>query len=356
MDNGEYIQSITGCGLAACEGAGSFLQSAFWGTFKSRFGWESRAFLVNWRGFGERPLLVLYRRLAPGLAMAYVPWGPELPDNFPTGLELFPALAELAKKLRRLLPRGAAFIRFDPPWFAEEGAVPFPPPPFFKRAAADVQPPDTVMVNLAESEENILAAMKPKWRYNIGLAEKRGVTVQRPDEQGLAIFYRLLAETAVRDGIAIHSREYYQTLFELCRNDGNLMRNGRAELRLYTAEHEGDFLAAIVVLCRLKTATYLYGASSNVKRNLMAPYALQWQAMRDAKALGCLEYDLFGIPPSDDPSHPMAGLYRFKTGFGGTIIHRGGSWDYAYQPLFRALFNTAEKLRKRIRDVKKNRR
>ena len=122
---------------------------------------------------------------------------------------------------------------------------------------------------------------------------------------------------------------------------------------LYLAEHEGDVLAGIVTLFRGKEAVYLYGASSDRKRNLMAPYALQLKAMEDAKAYGCSEYDLFGIPPNEDPSHPMAGLYRFKTGFGGRIIHRPGSLDYPCRPLIYHLFRAAETLRKTLRTIKK---
>jgi lipid II:glycine glycyltransferase (peptidoglycan interpeptide bridge formation enzyme) len=85
----------------------------------------------------------------------------------------------------------------------------------------------------------------------------------------------------------------------------------------------------------------------------MAPYALQWQAMRDAKDFGCTQYDMFGIPPDEDPHHPMAGLYRFKTGFGGNIIHRPGSWDYPCNSVLYALFSGAERLRKKMRDRKK---
>jgi len=114
-------------------------------------------------------------------------------------------------------------------------------------------------------------------------------------------------------------------------------------------------LAAIVVLFRGKEATYLYGASSNNKRNLMAPYALQWRAMQDAKEMGCKNYDLFGIPPNEDPEHPMAGLYRFKTGFGGQIIHRPGSWDFAYNGFIYNLFSIAEKLRKKLFNLRKKR-
>jgi lipid II:glycine glycyltransferase (peptidoglycan interpeptide bridge formation enzyme) len=345
------VQCISAA-LSVCDGADSFLQSAMWGTFKSRFGWVSRAFLVDYGGAGERPLLVLSRRIAPGVSMAYVPWGPELPADFPPDPPARTvALTELAGELRQFLSPDTAFIRFDPPWFSGgEAAVPGLGAPL-RRAAADIQPPDTVLIDLTGSTDAIRAAMKPKWRYNIGLAEKRGVTVSRCDAKGLDVFYRLLASTARRDGIAIHHTGYYQTLFEVCRADGP----GAGELCLYTAEHAGDALAAIVVLRRGKQATYLYGASANLKRNLMAPYALQWRAIREAKESGCAVYDLFGIPPNDDPSHPMAGLYLFKTGFGGAIIHRSGSWDYPYKPPVYAVFTGAEKLRKKLRDLRKRR-
>jgi lipid II:glycine glycyltransferase (peptidoglycan interpeptide bridge formation enzyme) len=311
-----------------------------WGRFKARFGWEARAFVVEWAEGGARPLLTLSRRIAPGIAMTYIPWGPELPPEAVSPN----AMTELARALRPLLPH-VAFIRFDPPWFAAKGSAPDAPPQLpapFKRAAADIQPPDTVLVDLTPPPEDILAAMKPKWRYNIGLAEKHGVAVTRRGGQDIDIFYRLLAETAERDGIAIHSIDYYRALFEESR-----------DLRLYAAEHEGDVLAAIVTLFRGRQATYLYGASANVKRNVMAPYALQWKAMQDAREYGCAAYDLFGIPPNEDPHHPMAGLYRFKTGFGGAIIHRPGSWDYPCRPVLYALFSGAERLQKKIRDRRK---
>jgi lipid II:glycine glycyltransferase (peptidoglycan interpeptide bridge formation enzyme) len=376
-----FIKNITETSLEACDGAASFLQSPLLGEFKSRFDWTAKAFLIDWGG-ESRPLLVLIHRLVKGYSFAYVPWGPELPETI---LECCrnQALVELAKELKRLLARNTVFVRFDPPWYTEGGQYGEQAAPVvdsgFKRAAANVQPPDTVIVDLAPSCEEILASMKSKWRYNISLAGKKGVQVSAGGVEKVEIFYKLLTETAARDGIAVHSFDYYKTLVELCEEKGKTEK-----IRIYVATHDGaaqaaegslncrdsgsvlsnslssptegrHTLAAIVVLARPPYATYLYGASSNVKRNLMAPYALQWQAMRDAKEAGCLYYDLFGIPPDDNPNHPMAGLYLFKTGFGGKIIHRPGSWDYRYKRLVYALFNMAEGLRKKMRDRKKKR-
>ena len=332
-----------------------------WGEFKSRFGWTAKGFLIEWTQDDSKfPLLLLCRRLAPGFSFAYVPWGPHLPSDFPEDGKA-QAMAELAEKLKPFLAHNTVFIRFEPPWFYTEGGevVSHNEDKLllnanFKRAAATVQPPDTVIINLSASCEEILGSMKPKWRYNVSLAEKKGVQVKSGGAQELEVFYSLLKETAERDGIAVHGFNYYKTLFEMCEQR---KKNGAdLSVRVYTASHEGDTLAAVFVLFRRDFATYLYGASSNIKRNLMAPYALQWRAMQDAKEAGCQFYDLFGIPPNDDPNHPMAGLYRFKTGFGGQIIHRAGSWDYPYKKAVYSLFNFAEAFRKKLMNLKKKRR
>ncbi|MCL1929325.1 MAG: peptidoglycan bridge formation glycyltransferase FemA/FemB family protein [Treponema sp.] len=408
--------------LAFCGGASSFLQSDFWGSFKARFGWTALAFNAEWKetdGCKEKvnlPLLVLYRRLGFGIGFAYVPWGPELPADYDAESSRR-AAAELAETLQTFLPKNTALIRFDFPWFTDsstferinnsesrETSQKIKP---FTRAAADVQPPDSVLVDLVPDEAAILGNMKSKWRYNIGLAGKKGVTVRCLTAEtisansgvgcasggDLASYYNIYKETAERDGISIHDMEYYRVLFKEAAKHG-------VAVRLYMASHENEDIAGIVTLFRGKEAVYLYGASSNHKRNLMAPYALQWKAMQDARAFGCCYYDMFGIPPKppeDDPNHPMAGLYRFKTGFigaqdqharhracltgecntacppidssttiiasggdqeqggfvGGKIIHRPGTWDYTCRPVTKALYSTAEKTRKKIWDLKK---
>ncbi|MCL2721483.1 MAG: peptidoglycan bridge formation glycyltransferase FemA/FemB family protein [Treponema sp.] len=348
-----FIKDIVLSDFIVCKDADSFLQSSMWGEFKSRFGWTAKPFQIKLTDQSTDtifPLLVLCRHLAPGFSFAYVPWGPAFPKDFPN--EIKPkVMAELSKKLKPFFDRNTVFIRFEPPWHCEENEKQAFLSEDFKKSAATVQAPDTVIINLNQSIDEILSQMKPKWRYNISLAQKKSVKVKTGDIQQMEIFYKLMEETARRDGIAIHGINYYKTLFDLCKNLNN--KEKEIDIRLYTAEHEEDILAAIIVLFYKKDATYLYGASSNLKRNLMAPYALQWQVIQDAKEIGCKSYDLFGIPPDEDPNHPMAGLYRFKTGFGGQIVHRSGAWDYKYKPLFYSLFNTAEALRKKLRNLKK---
>ena len=348
------LENLQPADLSICDNAGSFLQSGFWGSFKSRFGWEALAFNAVWKsgesspedsGY-ETPLLVLRRVLYPGFALAYIPWGPELPENF---ADKENAAKELVFSLKKILPRNTAFIRFDPPWVNADVSAHIMPFPFI-RSAADIQPPDTVIIDISQSLESLKEQMKPKWRYNANLALKKGVNVTLVGKEKLSVFYGLLKETSVRDGISIHHSGYYEALFE------NSWYSGRnPDIRLYLAEHDGDTLAGIITLFRGKEAVYLYGASSDKKRNLMATYALQVKAMEDAKLSGCREYDLFGIPPNEDPSHQMSGLYRFKTGFGGRIIHRPGSWDYPCRPILYRLFRSAEAIRQRVRKLRKKR-
>jgi lipid II:glycine glycyltransferase (peptidoglycan interpeptide bridge formation enzyme) len=203
----------------------------------------------------------------------------------------------------------------------------------FRRPPADVQPPDTVIVPLVE-DETLLSGMHKKTRYNIRLAEKKGVTIEKAGVEALPAWYELYRQTSERDKISIHSERYYQDLFAHA-----------PHLSLWLARFEGTLLAGNIVLVHGSQAVYLYGASSNEHRNLMAPYLLQWAAMTDARNRGAVEYDLFGIPPTDDPKHPMHGLYRFKNGFGGRRVHRHGAWDFVFRPLAWTAWTGADALR-----------
>jgi lipid II:glycine glycyltransferase (peptidoglycan interpeptide bridge formation enzyme) len=206
----------------------------------------------------------------------------------------------------------------------------------------DIQPPSTVIVDLNGSDEEILARMKKRGRANIRVSQKRGVEIRRGGLDDLSRWYEIYQETARRDRIAIHDCNYYHTLLQMAAGPADAPT---PDIRLYLARIEGNDEAGIITSFVRRRATYLYGASSSRHRSAMPAYGLQWQAMKDARAAGCTEYDLYGIPPAPDPDHPMAGLYLFKTGFGGRIIHRPGSWDYPLRPVLYRLYRLAEGFR-----------
>lgn len=329
--------------------ADNLLQSPFWGEFKGQFGWKPRAFRYQWREH-RGTLLVLQRKILGFLPLAYVPFGPDLPEEDQT---LF--LNSLSWELVTQLPLGTLFIRYDlrggtrqnamearSGQEAEDAPITLGDP--LKKSPHSIQPPDTVIISLQGELDSIMAAMHKKWRYNIRLAEKKGVKVELSEPSMVDDWYRLYQETAQRDKIALHPLTYYKKQFELA-EQRKTQDQKAPELQLLTARHEGDFLAGIIVAIEGNRATYLYGASSNQKRNLMPAYALQWRAMEWAKSRGCTSYDLFGIPPKADPDHPMHGLYLFKTGFGGEVHHYLGAWDYPYSKVFYWVYRGIEGLR-----------
>jgi lipid II:glycine glycyltransferase (peptidoglycan interpeptide bridge formation enzyme) len=307
-----YVEPVS---VAEIQGDETLLQSGFWGVFKSRFGWRPYGFKVN-----GIPLLVLVKPVG-GVAMAYIPHGP----HHPMEPEF---LARLAAQLTEHIQEPCVFLRFDLPWDVSETVTSAKSK--LRKAPVDVQPADTVVLDLRIGEEELLASMKSKTRYNIRLADRKGVSVYSgrvdaaPGRDDLSEWYELHRETAVRDRIVVHSEEYYRSLFTLSWE----YEGSAPEITLLLASHEDEVLCGMILVIFGKQALYLAGASSSKHRNLMATYALQWEAIRKALGSGCTRYDLFGIPPDDDPDHPMHGLYRFKTGFGGTILHRAGCWDY----------------------------
>lgn len=337
----------------------SFLQSPFWATFKSRHGWKPYRF--NIKKEKDFELSVLVRTFAKAFSVAYVPLAPIFFTE--SKQAYFEFLSLVAKELKKHLPKNTLYIRFDPPVcfeqdFSKKDLLNFLKKNKIKKPTSDIQPPDTVLLDLTQSTDQILENMKSKWRYNIRLAEKKDVEVEKCGVEKIDTFYDLYKTTSQRDGIALHSKSYYQDLFDCASQKAAESEQATSEktptesvqtpmapkITLYIAKHEGTPLASIITLFWKKEAVYLYGASSNEKRNLMPAYLLQWNAIQDAKNSGCTVYDFYGIPPTDDENHPMHGLYRFKTGFGGKIVHRIGSVDVPLNFLYFP-YTIAENLR-----------
>lgn len=299
----------------------------------------------GWRALepaGAAGPLVLLRRIGP-VELAYAPYA------FTTTDAIAPsAIRAHIEEVVARLPASTTLLRWDSPFdrtaFAADAVG-------LVEAPVRVQPPDTVLVDLSAGERAVLDRMKSKTRYNVRLAERRGVEIEgaRAGVNGdyptdLAAWYAIYEQTARRDRITIHPYRYYERAFTVA---AAMHRAGEAVpvVELLTARYDGELLGGAITASWHGTTTYLYGASSDRHRNLMAPALVQWEAMRRAIGRGDHTYDLFGIPPSDDPSHPMHGLYRFKTGFGGRIVHRHGALDRPLQPLRAAAYRRAEAFR-----------
>lgn len=392
---------------------GTFLQTPFWCEFKTSHGWQYNRFDVNVKlskSYIESlkaegcekstftnedynksfELAVLNRSFIKGLfSIAYIPLMPELPfectseevinaamaddgetvavvnQEFVTPetqtIEFAFLLSELSKALKPLLPKNTMVIRFDPEVTFTNledrdlfnyglKTVAWADKLKLKKNKVDIQPPDSTLVSLEGTEDEILARMHQKWRYNIRLSERKGVIIKKYNGDSAEIsskidkFYELTKETNARDGNASHAKSYYR---DLILSSAKQLKEGKdvPEVNLYIAEHEGDEIASIVTLFSKTESVYLYGASSNNKRNLMPNHLLQWTAMKDAKAYGSKYYDMYGMPPEGkDENHPMHGLYMFKANFGGKNIHRTGSWDVPLNAVYYG-YSWAEKLR-----------
>lgn len=200
----------------------------------------------------------------------------------------------------------------------------------FIKSNAEIQPKNTLMVDLKKSEEELLAEMKQKTRYNIRLSEKRGVKIKISSDcaSGFPKFWSLIEETSKRNKIASHPRKYYLKMLETLKENGNITEN-KLFARMYLAEYNGKIIASSIVLFFSDFAVYLHGASSNEDKNVMAAYLLQWKQILDAKKIGCKKYDFWGIA-ADGEKENWKGITRFKRGFGGFEKKYVGSFDAAY--------------------------
>lgn len=212
--------------------------------------------------------------------------------------------------------------------------------PNLPKAAKDTQPTHYWLLDLEQSEEEILARMKPKTRYNINLAQRKGVTVREGSEKDLLDAYKLLLETSRRNKFSLHPQDYYWRMWECLQPQA---------LRLLVAEYQGLPLACMFLTLFGTTATYAHGGSSSRMQQAMAPYLLHWEAIKLSKQLGYKYYDFGGIAPAGETDHPWAGITRFKKSFGGFELIFPGSFEIIYAPLWYNVYRNARTLRNLIR-------
>jgi lipid II:glycine glycyltransferase (peptidoglycan interpeptide bridge formation enzyme) len=306
----------------------TLLQSWAWGSLQSRFGWSLERLVFDGGEAGVCSLL-RSRGLIPGAGSYYVPRGPAVPVD---------RRGEVLGQLEGWARRGSGSVLQVEPEGRPDGWRQVLDASGFRRGKS-VQPEATQLLPIDMSPEQLRAGFKPKTRYNLALAEKKGVTVSAGRE--VETFARLSALTASRQRIHLPGAAYYRAALELFEPSDSV--------RLYLAHHEGDVLAGIMVFRFGRTAYYLFGASSQEKRELMPNYLLHWTAMLDFRGLGCTTYDWWGIPEEPEPDHPWYGLYRFKTGFGGETVRYPGLHERVLQPTRWWWEGRLRKLKNRIR-------
>ncbi len=296
------------------------LQTGEWGELKSAFGWDAVRIVS-----GDAGVQILFRKLPLGFTVAYMPKPVADDGQWTMDDGFWEEVDSVCKKHRAIFLKVEPDTWDDQPLNMDHG-------PRSMVSPHNIQPPRTIVVDIRGTEDEILARMKQKCRYNIRLAEKKGVTVRAWDD--LDGFHKLMTVTGGRDGFGVHSLEYYRRAYKL------FHPTGMAELLV--AEFEGKPLAALMVFARGHRAWYVYGASNDEERNRMPTYLLQWAAIQWARAKGAEEYDLWGVPDEEEVKleaefesrhDGLWGVYRFKRGFGGALKRSQQAMDRVYNSL-----------------------
>lgn len=281
--------------------SGAFLQSRGWEAFQQSLGKEVR------RLDGS---LVIKQEIGLGMHYWYCPRGP----------------------LPKILPSEAIFFRYDAP---QEVSNFHSPTTNYRPAPHDVQPRTTIILDLTKSEEQLLKEMHPKTRYNIKVAERRGVTVEIGGAEMLEIFFSLLQSTTERNIFRAHAKLYYQKM---------LQQTPDVNVFFALARVDNKPSAIALMIDHNGTRTYLHGASDYQLRDAMAPFALHWHLVKEAKKRGLVAYDFWGIAPTDNPSEPLAGVTRFKKGWGGDIVRYPQTVDFVLHPIKYAFYRLVHRL------------
>jgi lipid II:glycine glycyltransferase (peptidoglycan interpeptide bridge formation enzyme) len=306
------------------------LQSYEWGEVKAQTGWHARRYLVA-ADTGRAAFQLLWRQPvgAMPLRVAYVPKGPLLDWS---NLDLIDITLEAIEREARLL--NCIYVKVDPDVREDTPEGHLVLHALQRRgwrfSPDQVQFKNTGCSDLAVGEAALLAQMKQKWRYNVRLAEKRGVTIREGSETDFGDFYALYHETGTRDGFLIRPFAYYASTWRTFLR-AQAETHNPAGGALLLAQHPDDPqpVAGLFLFRYGRCAWYFYGASSERHRRDMPNYLLQWDALRWALAQGCTVYDWWGAPTSPhDPDDPMQGVWQFKQGFGAELQPHIGAWDY----------------------------
>ena len=340
------------------ENGGGFLQSWGWSRFQEAVGRTVYRFRIDRSSdsggeVGHKDTVIQFTLMAHGLPFgfkyAYVPRGPIMlkggeKDEAKERLGTF--IAAVRDAIKR---KGYIFSRVEFPWTVDERPVASKDIQSrgFVRVN-DVQPTHTTIVDLDAGENELLAQMHSKTRYNIRVAKRHGVVIREACRDNahlfrhdIDVFWGLLAETSFRDSFHTHAKSYYEKMLDAL----SPKKGVGMSCRLHFAEYQGKAIAAAITTEYGNTVTYLHGASVAEFRKVMAPNLLHWELIRQAKADGFGHYDFWGIAPPDEPEHRWAGITRFKTGYGGRVESYIGAWELPGNYFLYTLYKYAKRFR-----------
>lgn len=318
------------------------LQTKEWAEVKSQFGWRAATKVWGDPKDPDAAALILNRAISiagmgPKLRIMYLPKGPLLRDWGDQNLRgsVLDDLTELARQKR------AIFMKIDPDVSLGRGIPGTTEADHnsvgksvlddlasrgFHYSDEQIQFRNTVLIDLSPSEDELLASMKQKTRYNIRLATRKGVSVRAGTQKDLPMLYQMYADTSLRDGFTIRGEAYYQYVWNI------FMAQDEPTCQPMIAEVDGEPVAGVMIFCFSGRAYYLHGMSSALHRNKMPNYLLQWEAMKYARDKGCMIYDLWGAPEDFNESDSMWGVFRFKQGLGGEVLRTMGAYDLPNRP------------------------
>jgi lipid II:glycine glycyltransferase (peptidoglycan interpeptide bridge formation enzyme) len=297
---------------------GHILQTRAWGEFKRSWGWRPTYWIAE--AGGDAIAVLVLRRNVPGFGdLWYSPKGPGVTDT----TALVDVLAD------RESMRSAFLVKVEPEIDEARADTPELRMAGMHKARSDVQMSRaTIIVKLDRDEDALLASFKSKTRYNIRLAARRGVEVTPVEmtDANIATMYSLMAATRERAGFFLRSERYFRGYWELQAASG--------QAQLFFASWQGRVLAGVFATYLGTHGWYKDGGSVKEHSELMAPHLLQWEVMRWLRARGVRTYDLVAVPPAAqlNESHPLFGLYRFKSGFSEQITEFVGTWDLPLRP------------------------
>lgn len=323
------------------------LQSWAWGEFREKLGQK----VIRLGEFdGDKLISVCQFSIHKTPLNPLRPLLPFIPDRIaycPRSSALSPDMLAEIKKIAK--ENKCIFVKFEPNVLLSDSSTPPKSPKFPQlpglRPGKSLFTSYTFQLDLTQSAEELLKNMRPKTRYNINLARKKGVVVEEDNsDAAFEVFQKLTAETTKRQKFFAHAPRYRKLMWQTMRDSG-IARLLIAKLPS-AAPKSPLFLSAWILFFWNGAAYYPYGASFSVHRELMASNLLAWEALILAKKNGCQKFDFWGaLGPNPDKNDPWYGFHRFKEGYGGRLVEFIGTYDLVINPFLYKLYNLADRLR-----------